>query len=485
MFKKLVIFLFPFFLFATDYFTISDMNERCDGGNGYFVYERTASSNVYTTDILQDHYYELSNNFAAGSYDISVREYVPIGPKYDDQGNILYYEFRANDLRFSCVSELPDCGEGAHYHVDQQQCVCDDGSAYGDLGCVSCPSNAYYDSNMEDCVCNEGYQASVDGDSLVCTEYQCPSHYTDDDGETYPLKLSMVDSESCHNFDGEYTNVVWVQPLDFDSGSLGCCYAFGTPEQNLSSTSESNITGSLSIESNDTNGTLTPFKADLNLSLNLDLTPVASRLDRVNGKLDQTNIKLDSIRSELRTQGGKVSDSIGKLGSMVDATLRSSTIDIVAKLDALRDTVHNKDLNVDIFPITQRQDEQTDLLRDINGSLGFFRDLSNMTVEANQTILNKLSEIQTVFNDALASFEQSKNDIASIVSPSDAPSVTVPAGDCSLSVPIFGQPFTIDLSVFSQFRPYLQFVLNLMLLFWSIKLYVWIGRDIVGYFLKD
>lgn len=91
---------------------------------------------------------------------------------------------------------------------------------------------------------------------------------------------------------------------------------------------------------------------------------------------------------------------------------------------------------------------------------------------------------QGLLDGALATFLQSKNDLISLANGFTAPTISIPGGDCMISTPIWsGAIFTLDLSSIALMRPYVQFVLNLILLFMTLKFYTIIARDITQYFL--
>ncbi len=218
-------------------------------------------------------------------------------------------------------------------------------------------------------------------------------------------------------------------------GSYACFYNNIVDNDTNTTDDDNNIENNTSVVT-DSNVSMT---ADLNgTGFTIDMSASLSRLDTINKSIGKTNSKIDTINSKLGDINSKLTGMNTNLGGKLD-------------------TVNSN-------------------LEDIKGSL-------NPDIEADTTSFDTgFQGAKDAFNNSLASFETTGADIRALTSGLTPPTVSA-SGDCTLSTSTskLGS-ITMDFSVIDNIRPPLQFFLNLVLLFLSLKLYTIIARDIVSYF---
>ena len=382
-----------------------------------------------------------------------------------------------------------DCPEGQSYDSDVDGCatVCPTGKVW-DSNSQSCVSQCsgdhqHYDQDEGRCVCDVGYLS--DGD--VCNVAPpCPK--TDSYG--YELVSQDANQSVCINqllngsdggwtYDSETNRYCCYKSLKSSDGNnstfvkhnKACDYPpfrDGYPYQ-YTTDSQDDCMFDIAHYSRDGNGT---FYQDENC------TRFGACYFVYRGSDSNSTLEPGSVNPQIRASVDRLRDDLSQ-----------NTNNIIDKLEQVRREIHDK--KIDLKPVTDRQDKSNRYLKDINSSLasmsGTFSNFDKLfnadprQTQEYQEEIQRQDNLKNVLTDSFASIEQSKNDLLALVSASDAPVVDVSSGNCQLCVSVFGDnDFCIDLSVFSQFRPFMLFVLNIILLVWTIRVYVAIFRHITS-----
>ncbi len=348
--------------------------------------------------------------------------------------------------------------------------------------------NEHYDQKEERCICNDGHY--FDDDNKTCIAPTCPSTYTDDNGITIPLVAQNMSYSDCvalvssnASRDSLIYNISISGITDIDLPNYYCCYGlvcdYGESwnkelhkcipkcptgqvyDVNLSICVDSNSSND-NNSSNDDNGDMDGGGGDGDNNItkggsgdNNSSSNSSNTVDGSNSANNNSNGNSNGISS---SSNDNIDDNSTSLNIAIDRSLDEGIDRVLSSLK-----------------------EQKDLLKDINSSLN--PDLTNN--EELKDLNGGLEAVKEAYSNIFDSFEQSKNDFLSVIGSKPVPKVTINGNsDCKFCFYIFGSnEICIDLSIFSQFRPFLQFVLNLFLLYLMIKIYMTIARDITKYFL--
>lgn len=213
---------------------------------------------------------------------------------------------------------------------------------------------------------------------------------------------------------------------------------------------------------------------DSNSTAGGDTNTTGGDIDGVNGRLDTIIDELSSdgqINKSLGDLGTTINNAANGLGDKLDAVktrINGMNQNLGDKLDAIKNAINNKPTGGTDMTNTN------DLLREISDKL------SPDTTDREADFSQKMEQGKTALNDALSSFETSKNDLIALANGMVAPTFAY-SGQCAISTPLFNGIYKIDLSDIGLLRPYVQFILNLILLYLSLRFYVLIARDIVSY----
>jgi len=308
------------------------------------------------------------------------------------------------------------------------QCKDSDNLNYKGRYCETiAPTNNNNDSNSSEPTCNYPIEIfSLPFLSIVlisqCNEPEKAFPCTDKTVACYGLDINTSDVNDENN------------PTDNESDS------------NSTSTLDSNNTTDNNQTITDSNGTV------------IDTSKIESKLDKLNKSLSTT---------------GAINKSLISIGALINKSSSTNHKDLISlgsKLDGIKSAIES-----------QGNGSSTDMT-ETNQKLDDIKDALNPNIEYDNSELDSaFSNAKTVFTNALSSFETSYNDIVSMFNSGHSSTVTA-SGDCTLSgsTKNIGS-FGFDFSVLSQLRAPFQFFLNLMLLFFTIKLYTTIARDLVRY----
>jgi hypothetical protein len=230
--------------------------------------------------------------------------------------------------------------------------------------------------------------------------------------------------------------------------------------------------GNNNDDSNSTGGgDMNNTGGDSNNTGNIDTTDIENKLDKIVNELGAEgtlNKALGNIGGVIKDNGKTIADKLDTLDDDLKSRLAGLNSNLGDKLDGIKGAIENKPTGTDLS-------ETNNILRDI-------KDAMNPDIEADTSDLDTaLSNAKNVFNDALLSFDTTRNDLISMFNGASAPTVSA-SGNCILSGSTrhIGT-FTFNFSVLSDLRPAFQFFLNIFLLIFTIKLYTTIARDLVRY----
>jgi hypothetical protein len=251
-----------------------------------------------------------------------------------------------------------------------------------------------------------------------------------------------------------------------DGKSVACYYNNDTN----SSSSANNNSGTTDTNTSTTSGT-----NDFNSTTPIDSNASSFNTANIESKLDGINKSLSA--------SGAINNSLNVISKLIDAkgltnhndlnNINGSLGSLGSKLDNIRDAINNK-------PVTPATDmtATNNHLQSIEDKM--IKEDSQLDFD-NSELDSALNNAKNVFNNALVSFESSYNDIVTLFNGGHTSTVTA-SGDCFLTGTTKNLgAFTFDFSVLSVLKIPFQFFLNLMLLFFTIKLYVRIARDLVSY----
>ena len=271
-----------------------------------------------------------------------------------------------------------------------------------------------------------------------------------------------------------------------------------TPGENSGSISDGNTTQQLDLNLSNLTGAID--------KVNKSVTDNGGKLDKIDASINNqgnrihdalNNLRIgdNAVRHQVKKSGDQISNVLNSLNNNLGDKMSNNTNavnnttaavgSLGAKLDALKGAFDDKNLSVVVNVennLSIDLNESNQLLRDLNKTLqiGLWTN-PDAVANAMRSHDEDIENSQLIFNNALASFDQTRSDFVSIASGS-APSV-VYSGSCSESVSVSFGIFKIDLSSLSALRPYVQFALNFMLLIFTLKLYVVIARDVASYLL--
>ncbi len=311
-------------------------------------------------------------------------------------------------------------GEYEHYEGVDCLRVCDDGYEYNSIHICS-----PIDNNTNDC-----------------------SHAPVHDG--YPFQTFTDSITTCRNIISNLnTRGSFLSRPDCDLGRVACYYDATVPTTDSNSTlPDSNSTG-------------------------FDDSRIVNRLDTTNSKLDFINGAIDEQTTKLSDKLEQLDRNNLKSSNAVKTSIDNMNGSLSGKLDAITNAINNK-------PVSSGTDmtATNNHLQSIEDKM--IKEDSELPFD-NSELESKFEEAKTVFNNALVTFQTSYNDIKSLFNGAHSSPVTA-SGNCFLngSTKNIGS-YTFDFSSLSTLRPPFQFFLNLFLLFFTIKLYSRIARDLMQY----
>ena len=250
----------------------------------------------------------------------------------------------------------------------------------------------------------------------------------------YPFQGYTTSDNKCGTLSGGNLLYDTHLLLGCTSGSYACYYDSSNLDNN---TTDNDLTDNNTSVSTDSNASVT--SDDNGTSFILDMSAPLAKLEALNNSAIKTNNKLDTTNSELGDINSKLTGLNTNLGGKLDG--------IGNTLDDIKDSM-NPELDID----TTEHD-------------------------------SAFEGAKTAFNDALASFMTTGNDIKALAGGLTPPTISA-SGSCVLSdtSSSFGS-FSMDFSIVEILRSPLQFFLNLILLYFSLRLYIFIIRDIFSYFI--
>ena len=328
----------------------------------------------------------------------------------------------------------------------------------------------------------------------------------------YPLRINdnpyrghSFDQDECFNdaklfsdvgCDGNPINAAFEKN---DACAWGACYypnythAPDCNDSNGGGGNDNNDSGGGS--NNDNNGSTggdSNSTGDSNSSGGLDLTDTNKKLDQLHkDNIDQTN-KLTDKLSELDGSAKDIKNQVKDTGDQLAAVLNALNMaqgdklnnindTLKDKLDALNQSIHDKNLSVSVnvennvsIDLNTTNSLLGDIRSDLNSSL-FFN--SESWSNSMLSFENAYNNAKTVFDGSMSTFSQSLSDLRGIANGA-SPSVSY-SGSCSLDFTVSFGSFSIDLSSLNDLRPYFAFFLNIVLLFFTIKFYSWIGQYLI------
>lgn len=322
------------------------------------------------------------------------------------------------------------------------------------------------------CVCNNGF---IYGGYERCVPGNPDNHSDDNSSDTgdgssddncdYPLIYKGFHFQGLVFFRSTCVDDIMFyangngSAYQLDSCEQWGCY-YNVPDNNSSNPNngdgDNNATGSLDNNSSD---------PDNNASNNLDLKPALIRLDKINKSVNLANRSLGSKLSDLNKN---VKNNTDVLSNDIDQLKKQNIVNAGGIVDSVH---HNTDV------LGNKLDDIKDLLKGNNDS-----DKTSDDNSSDNNYNSEFNKLNNLKDNAFASFESSKNDLISLANGFTPPQMHT-SGSCVISAHVMGRDITFDMSIFATFRPYIQFTLNIFLLYWTLKFYTIIARDITQYFL--
>ena len=318
---------------------------------------------------------------------------------------------------------------------------CSDGYEWDEVfqDCKMCKSGEVFDSVSRTCVdkCPIGTVWSIRDEMCISdgTNAECPIGYVRSSEKTESDCTSRGTAlASIYN----YVNALFIDIDDV------CCLKYSDP-----------------IDNNDSN--------------NLDSVPIESG-GGTNGRLDHLGGQLDQLIGDTETRLGEVTQAIRDASNDNNNSLSN----VVSAINEASDS--NNRVMADIRRVNTFSEH---ILEDINKSLsppGIASD-GNGTDDGDKSKLQKiLNQANIVSSDALKSFADTKNAFGAMISANDSPVFVAPVGNCEISFDVLGQHIVISMATFAVFKPYVQLVMNWVLLIYMLQFYTLIARDIAKYF---
>ncbi len=366
---------------------------------------------------------------------------------------------------------------------------------------ISCPPNSTYSLQQEECICNEGYFKDSNN---TCQKLNCPLTY-----KQMPLIAQDITAQDCLNKIGtdgigEYVKqdgykccygIVCDSNSTFDVNLNKCipkCNDFlKIWDDNLSKCIPKCLNNKVWDENlqkcvNKDDACRYPVKVDDfyfvyttededYCNRDISLYNGGKFVKHHNCRYGACYLKNDINNNNSDLNNSDLNITSINLNSSINTQIKKSSSDIVNKLNDLKDNLGKKLDSVD-----GKLDNIGKTLQDINNTLN--PDLTNNSELI--ALTDGLDGVKEAYSNIFDSFERNKNDFFSLVNSLKSPEVVFSSSDCKFCFTLFGPGnICIDLSVFSIISPFFHLFLNFILLYFSIKLYIIIARDIVGYFL--
>lgn len=297
--------------------------------------------------------------------------------------------------------------------------------------------------------------------------------------------ISWTDCSTCETLSGDYLGVCPTLVLPPDSEECSYPSTYETlPFQTITTASNCDV---LISNSNQLFGSSFPL---VNCSLgevacyfrSPEDNPDSSEGDDFDSPEDNPDSPEDDNASSLGTFDILNSlDIINDSINLQTDTLDNSLNDIISSIDN-SSIINSRGLLDIVNAINSKEVTPATDMSGTNELLGDIKDGLNPDISFdNSEIDSAFSNAKNIFSNALVSFQDSHADITSLLSGSSVPTVSA-SGSCVLtgSTRNIGS-FSFDFSHLQSLRPSFQFIFNLFLMFFTIKLYTRIIRDLMHY----